>query len=275
MDNINKINDMKTYIGSMSKTLYDKCWWIDKIPDSINTVIDYGCAQGDLAVMINRIDPSKNWKYVGVDSSPEMLAIAKHNFAFHFTEIDADFTDDISEALNKVDPNRTILILNSVLHEVYSYLSEQDQDILFAELFKSGIRYIAIRDMCRLSDHNYRISVDLFESVETSEYNEKWDTFKTLCKRRKDESSQDENLQMQEFLLKYRYDINWKRESHEQYLWDWFRMLTDKKYIGFCSPYDCIFRAVFNIPFLSQRVEQDFGCSWKEPTHMKALFCLR
>lgn len=275
MDNINKISDMESYIGSMSKTLYDKCWWIDKISDEIDTVVDYGCAQGDLAVMINRVDPSKRWKYIGVDSSQEMLAIAKHNFAFHFTEIDAAFTNDISEALSIIDPGKTVLVLNSVLHEIYSYLSEHDQDILFNKLFRSGFKYVAVRDMYRGAALNYQFDYDLLEAIESSDYNKKWEAFKEICKQRNDESSQDDRLQLQEFLLKYRYDANWQRESREQYLWNWFKSLVDKKYVCFSSPYDCVFRNEFNIPFLSQRVEQDFGCYWKEPTHMKALFCLR
>ena len=43
------IVDINTYLRSMSTTLFDKVWWIDKIPDDINTIVDFGCAKADLA----------------------------------------------------------------------------------------------------------------------------------------------------------------------------------------------------------------------------------
>ena len=99
------ITNLVTYINSMSVTLYDKCWWIDKVPESINTVVDFGCAGGDLAFMIERIMPNR-FLYVGVDNSPVMLDMARHNFDLAGKKI--LLFNNLKTAVSRVDRSSSI-----------------------------------------------------------------------------------------------------------------------------------------------------------------------
>ena len=65
------ISNMDIYLRRMAATLSDKCWWAGVIPPEIDTVVDYGCAQGDLALFLEKIHPGR-FKYIGIDNSPEM-----------------------------------------------------------------------------------------------------------------------------------------------------------------------------------------------------------
>ena len=68
---MNKITDLQVYLNRMDAALFDKCWWIDKIPAEINTVIDFGCASGNLKAMIDHLAPRKYF-YIGIDDSQTM-----------------------------------------------------------------------------------------------------------------------------------------------------------------------------------------------------------
>ena len=47
-----EIHNFDIYLKRMAATLSDKCWWVDRLPPDIDTVVDYGCAQGDLAAYL-------------------------------------------------------------------------------------------------------------------------------------------------------------------------------------------------------------------------------
>lgn len=250
------ISNLITYINSMSVTLYDKCWWIDKIPENINTVVDFGCAGGDLAIMINRIAPN-HYSYIGIDNSPLMLNLANHNFSLH--NLSTRFFPNLTTALEYINPKNSILVLNSVVHEIFSYLSKEERLNLFNLFFRNDFAYIAIRDMYPTDDL-------------TGEEEEEWDRiirthpkWKDFCKSpvfRKTPSY------VQEFLLKYKYDVNWARECNEQYLWNWD--LYIKSFF-----YETIFTNNFFIPFIQDNIKKDFGQSFKKNTHKKVLLRLR
>ena len=46
------IDNMHIYMERMAATLTDKCWWVERMPPEIETVVDFGCAQGDLAIYV-------------------------------------------------------------------------------------------------------------------------------------------------------------------------------------------------------------------------------
>ena len=41
-----KIRNYKTYTDGMAKTFADKAWFVEKLPPHIDTLIDFGCADG-------------------------------------------------------------------------------------------------------------------------------------------------------------------------------------------------------------------------------------
>ena len=260
------ITNLVTYINSMSITLYDKCWWIDKVPDFIDTVVDFGCAGGDLAFMIERIMPNR-FLYVGVDNSPIMLDMAKHNFDLAGKKI--LLFNNLKTAVSRVDRSSSILILNSVIHEIYSYLDADECDELFNLIFHSGFRYIAIRDMHKFHQNfNWaadRLINDYIAKIQSHpKYGLKWAQFM------QNYEAENNCCALNEFILKYRYDANWARESKEIYLWPWIDLIY-----RYGTEYCINFENDFYIPFIKDKIKEDFGFIYPQNTHKKLLLKMR
>ena len=70
------------------------------------------------------------------------------------------------------------------------------------------------------------------------------------------------------YLLKYRYKQNWDREVRENYL----GYSTDDiiKLVG--DEYEVIYRKDYILPFLYNKVEEDFGIKIDTPTHTNLIF---
>lgn len=277
---MNDIRDLDTYIRGMSATISDKLWWVKMMPDEIDTVIDYGCAQGDLALFLDR------YRYIGIDNSPEMLSLARHNHALHFGR-QSEFYPSLIESSGRYDPSTTVLVLNSVMHEIFSYLSSGEINALFEEMFGSGIRYIAIRDMhlpdmdtmWKLCSHSNK------ERIEQShKYSGLWDDYiEYMMYGRYKEGYKQEPvgryayermpLYITEFLLKYRYVENWRREMREYYLWPWVEMIS--KFIrdegNTSGVYAVAHNSEFRIPFLVDKIKEDFNIDFDLDTHRKVL----
>ena len=71
------IANMNVYNDGMRKSMLDKIWFLDKIDGGIDTIYDYGCADGSLLKIVGEICPSM--KLIGYDISQEMIDIAKQN----------------------------------------------------------------------------------------------------------------------------------------------------------------------------------------------------
>ena len=53
--NTNPIADLNRYNLSMSKSLIDKIFFMDKIDDTIKVIVDYGCAEDRKSVGRKRV----------------------------------------------------------------------------------------------------------------------------------------------------------------------------------------------------------------------------
>ena len=274
------IHNIDTYIRGMSATLSDKMWWLDLIPDEIDTVIDYGCAQGDLAMLL----PDK-YRYIGIDNSPEMLQLERHNHILHLGR-HSEFYPSLIETNGKYEPSTTVLVLNSVMHEIFSYLTAAEIHALFEEMFGNGIRCVAIRDMHMPDteslekigtrsngeriDQSYRYSKLWTEYMNYILYDRYSEGYEETKGRGKFEHMP---VYMTEFLLKYRYVENWKREMREYYLWPWLQMIsqyirTDENEHGF---YGIAHESEFRIPFIVNKIKEDFNIDFDLNTHRKVL----
>lgn len=267
MDNIQDIN---SYVQSMSTTLLDKCWWLDKIPDTIDTIVDYGCAQGDLAIFVDTICPGR-FKYIGIDNSPEMLALASHNHYLHFGR-DSDFYSELSGIESKCDTSKSILVLNSVTHEIFSYLTKGERRALFAEMFGVGFSHIAIRDMYMPRTEEVIFDVEAaLAAILDSPYAGMWEEFNDHINNhpREDGLWNSVELRMTEFFMKYRYTGNWQREMRETYFWNWlFDILNECEA---STSYKVAFTNRFYIPFIRDKILADFGVDFPVKTHCKVL----
>lgn len=267
MDNIKNID---SYVRSMSTTMKDKCWWLDRIPDTIDTIVDYGCAQGDLAIYINNICPGR-FRYVGIDNSPEMLSLAAHNHCLHFG-MQSKFFSKLSDVVGECDPGRTILVLNSVIHEIFSYLGKTERDILMQDMFSVGFARIAIRDMCLplLRDYSTAEIKRAISIIKSSRYCNMWNEHILHCQNSgspwlRNSLHQCDLFRLSEFFLKYRYVENWQRELKETYLWNWL-------FLPYRFPrYKTVEAERFSVPFIQDRVKSDFGIDFPVRTHMKVL----
>ena len=101
--------------------------------NDIDTVYDYGCADGSLLKMVGEICPSM--KLTGYDISQEMIDIAKQNVP------NADYLSTYP----KSNLHNTVLNASSVFHEIHAYSPDVKWD--YQNIFNSGATYIAIRDM--------------------------------------------------------------------------------------------------------------------------------
>lgn len=133
------IYNYQVYLKGMKKSYQDKLFFIDKINNNVNRIIDFGCADGTLLKYINEYLPDV--RLIGYDIDQNMIKHAKkeHNFIF---------TTNFEECIKDVDVNHTLLNLSSVLHEVYSYSHYEDIEIFWKRVFNNQFEYIAIRDLC-------------------------------------------------------------------------------------------------------------------------------
>lgn len=262
-----QIADRQIYVQRMAATLADKCWWVDHLPPEIDTVVDYGCAEGDLGLYLAQAYPGR-FKYIGVDTNGDMIAAARQKVPGKFyTYIGEVNRGDIDRT---IDPDRTILVLSSVIHEILSYLSTFERIDLWKDLRKLNCRYVAIRDMygyyedikqlCGQNDGYYEKCVS---AIEQSPYTDLW---KDMISLHTVHSHTDPAAQLVEFLLKYRYKENWEREKKERYLWNWMESIS-----GGFPDYDVVHDEQFGIPFIQQQVKKDLGLDFPINTHRKVL----
>ena len=66
------IHSLQTYNARMSKSLWDKAFFADKIPGA-KLIIDYGCADGSLMDFIQKNFPE--FMTVGLDANEEMVRL--------------------------------------------------------------------------------------------------------------------------------------------------------------------------------------------------------
>lgn len=249
------ISNLSVYLSRMDAALLDKCWWIDKIPDTIDTVIDFGCASGNLKLMIDHLAPNK-YMYIGVDNSSKMRAECVRK--------GIKVCASLNDACRHIDPKTTILILNSVIHEILSYTENVDNIFrLFGQMTEYGFAYIAIRDMYvspGIADYGLVLA-----QILNSPYREQWHEFQAAVQNRVGITTIPK-FYTKEFLLKYWYKENWDRECNEQYLWDW-------KYCFDClsGPYHIEYENDFYIPFIREKVKKDFNYDFNVTTHKKLL----
>ncbi len=125
------IANMKTYVDGMRKSLLDKIWFLDKVDSEINSVYDYGCADGALLQMIGEICPGMD--LAGYDICQEMIDLAKQ----------AVPGASYLSTSPRQDLCGTVLNASSVFHEIHAYSPNVADD--YHNIFGSGASYIAIR----------------------------------------------------------------------------------------------------------------------------------
>ena len=69
------LSDINRYVQRMEKSLLDKMFFMDKLFDPVENILDFGCANGVLIRALSYLFPEHN--YIGYDISEEMIDMAR------------------------------------------------------------------------------------------------------------------------------------------------------------------------------------------------------
>lgn len=258
------IPSLQSYDTEMRKSIRDKMFFIDHFDADL--YIDYGCADGTLFEFLSKVYPDKH--FIGYDISREQVDIAQEKFKDHFN---IDFSDNWSHVENfirawQADGLKVALICNSIIHEIYSY-ADDDSSIneFWDRVTDMGFDFIAIRDMAVCHDlddippsqEEVEAIRNSYDSGRLAEFENNWGSIK-------------KKKNFVHFLLKYRYVANWDREVKENYL----PITTGDVLVNLmkrCKFSEISHFQTFNVPFISKKVEEDFGIEFLDPTHFKLI----
>ena len=256
--------DLDIYTTEMSKSVWDKAFFMDKIP-GVKCIIDFGCADGAMIRYLSPLFP--NIMFVGYDISKELIDRARKTPPFNANII---YFEDGSLAgvaaliryvLNSFKPEEICINFSSVLHEVFS--STGGDTVIKYLITRLHPKFITIRDM-------YCDDPISFTSIE--QMKEIWDKLP--------------DHYPQEFVKKFGTVLNWRDLTHllmklqwidngwaDEMKEDYFSWTLDKLYpiIGAYSP---CFEARYQLPYLSEKWKNEYG--WYNPDiHTHAQFILR
>lgn len=263
---MNQIKDLKIYNSEMNKSIEDKLWFTQFLeqPQFHNAIIvDYGCGDGTL---IRELDKEfwAMFDYFGVDNNEEMLKIADSKV----------FIGNVyySKSIPQLVTDRPkILILSSVLHEIFSYnhslefhcdLNGFKPDYIFIRdmwLDESARRNI-IEDISKIEEH------ELFESFKKVEKFNNFKRDRKFSNRKPLDEIELDWSNIIHFLLKYRYKENWEREVKENYI-----SIYKDRFDKIFKDYYTIYEKKYTLPFIKEQVKKDFGINLVDTTHINLI----
>lgn len=266
-----------SYNENMAKGMTDKLFFLNKInfrKDESYLFVDFGCADGALLDSLYPIIESKGIHsyYIGYDISDSMIELAKSKFSHSTSSVlfTTSWTD-VMEKVNTYSNMKSILILSSVIHEVYSYAeNNNDIDEFWDRVLNGNFNYICVRDMMVSKDINHTPDIDIFQFVKNNipHFTDRMKYYKDFIKHW---GSMNENKNFVHYLLKYRWTINWEREVNENY----FPIYLEDFLKAFSEKYNISYLERFRVPFLEKCWKDDFDIEIKDYTHIKSIFELK
>lgn len=250
------IKNFDSYNSEMRKSMEDKLFFVDKI--EAESLVDYGCADGTLMEILSERD--RKLKLHGIDMCTEMVRRAQERLPkATFNVSTTPYVDD------KFNYKEAALNLSSVIHEIYSYSTKEQIDAFWNTVKNTGYKYIIIRDMMTdLTDEETDIIDETY--VRTNEaYENKLSDFEKIW------GTISVRKNFIHFLMKYRYTHNWTREVRENYLPISYDIILDL----LSDTYEIEYIDKFTLPFLHDKVLEDFGVDIKDTTHIKIILKLK
>lgn len=250
------IKNMDVYNAGMRKSMLDKIWWLDKIDDSIKTIVDYGCADGALLSMVGEMNP--DFDLFGYDFNDDMIDLACNNVP------DGVFASNYG-VICSITPekDKAILIASSVFHEIENYSYDVTSE--YDRIFNNDYKYIAIRDMF-MSEKSYGIS----DKLTVAKVRQQFD-YKKIQEFESHIGPLEYNENLLQFFLTYRYEANWDREVRENYFPHTIEQFLSKV----PEHYEVVHFEHYILPFVREQVWKDFGVQLTDPTHGKILLRLK
>ena len=252
--------DQKMYNKQMTRTLGDKMFFTEYLPSDRYVFVDFGCADGAMIKELKKFYTDSC--FIGYDCSQSMINAARSNVKEdELTWFTTDF-DRVDQILGLHSEMKHVLILSSVIHEIYSYAeSQEDINFFWNVLFSDRFDYICVRDMM-FDQSMVRPSnpADVLKLRNNPNIVKQVEDFESVS------GSVTDNKNLIHFLLKYRYVVNWNREVHENY----FPVSVEQFLQGF-DPESIIYLERFRISFLDDCIEEDFGIELTDYTHIKLI----
>lgn len=269
--------NIMSYNQNMAKGLEDKLFFVNQIDFKKNNsylFVDFGCADGVLLNALYEIMEKGgiNSYFIGYDISDTMIELAKSKFNGNGENV--MFTANWLAVLEKMaafSNMKKVMILSSVIHEVYSYAEyDNDIDIFWDRVLNSNFDYICVRDMMVSNDIERRTDTDIYHKLNNycgigMSLRKYLDEFENIWGR-----THRSNKQFIHFLLKYRWRINWDREVHENYF-----PITVEEFLEKMSKYNLVYFNRFRVPFLENCWKKDFDIEINDYTHIKTIFELK
>lgn len=253
----NAIQNIEIYNDRMAKTLIDKLFFIDKVDADV--FIDFGCADGTVLGYLHDLFP--NNYYVGYDINPDMITIAKEKNIDKNIKFYSDIEDVKAYLKNFDSKHKVCLILNSVIHEIYSYSSYEQIEDFYKFAFSDLFDYIAIRDMMPNQSINRPADITDIARVRAFANQSQLSEFEDIF------GSIDNNKNLIHFLLKYKYIENWNRECRENYF-----PITTQQFLKRIPRNYCIdYYTEFLLPYAKRTIYEDFQINVKDTTHLKII----
>lgn len=250
------INNYNVYNKRMDKSFQDKLFFLDKIKDNVEAIVDFGCADGAL---IRHLSELTNIKLVGYDSDYNMIDIAKSKTNKDNCLFNEDFGEIIEE---EIIPQESLLNISSVIHEVYSYLDSKDIEIFWDMVLDSNFKYISIRDLCASKSINRPSNINDYTKLIQKAKPRFLSDFESVW------GSVRENRNLVHYLLKYRFLENWDREVRENYFGLSLERLLSKIPI---DKYEIIYFENYILPYTANKIREDFDIELHDNTHVKLL----
>lgn len=251
------ISNLEIYNARMGgRAMYDKLFAVPHLSeDEVNIFVDFGCADGRLIAAMELFYP--NTIFIGFDNDPRMVEDAKKNCK---TQRFYTKWTDVEDALSHYPLHKKAIILSSVIHEVYSYMSYMDVESFWENVFKFD--FVIVRDMMPSVSMSRAVNMDQYVSVR-HRFPEQLASFEKINGKIAD------NRQLVHFLLKYNYKENWAREVRENY----FSLTTEEMLDKIPQEFAVDYFEHFTPPFIKKTVERDTGILLVDNTHVK--FILR
>ena len=264
-------NDMVAYNHEMSKSWYDKIGFIDKIFEPIDVVVDFGCADGAVTRFIKSFFNGK--LVIGYDL-PEVLEA--NGLEGEVDDFGVMYLSDWKDVMKRVESRgKSLLVMNSVLHEIFNYMQPNEISELFGNLFNGSFNYIWIRDMY--------ISDPVMDTNRTVEFDNAINKIKAtdgLNKRFTDfvyvSGVPDRWYGLMHFLMKCRFERNWDREVHEDYTdfrenWEYLKNILNNKY-------EATFKDIYLLPYIQYINKKELAVDLDAlgiRTHFRAVYKLK
>lgn len=259
--------NLDIYTTEMSKSIWDKAFFMDKIP-GVKCVIDFGCADASMICMLGKLFPSVD--FYGYDINNDLLQRATENLSQAPANVKTVYNFEgleglISRVKRTYKPQEICINFSSVLHEVFSSSPSGKQAIqrLISTL---APRYITVRDMyfSEFRDNliNPYTREAMLKDVNASDYAKFVDKFGNI-KTWKD---------MIHFLMKYQWRDNGYEEELEENYFSWtLKDLISLLTIDDEDTYITIYENQYILPYYWEQWKKFIGPSM----HTHAQFILR